>query len=57
MPVFINKRSDRLLGDQTIQLLINKYVVTVVFLLTCGTVRQAVKTTLSSINKSPALVW
>ena len=40
MPAFINKRADRLFGDQTIQLLMNKYVATVVFLLTCGTVRQ-----------------
>ena len=57
MPVFINKRADRLLGDQAIQLLINKYEVTVVFLITCGTVRRAVKTTLSSISKPPAVVW
>ena len=57
MPAFINKRADRLLGDQTIQLLMNKYVATVVFLLTCGTVRQAVETTLSSVNKPPAVVW
>ena len=57
MPVFINKRSDRLLGDQTIQLLMNKYVITVVCLLTCGTVWRAVETTLSSINKPLAVVW
>ena len=57
MPVFINKRADRLVGDQTSQLLMNKYILTAVFLLTCGTVRRAVETTLSSINKLPAVVW
>ena len=57
MPLFINKRYILLLGDQTIHLLMNNYVVTVVFLLTCGTVRRAVETTLSSINKPPAVVW